>query len=293
MSNYRLLPLYCTIKNFYLCHMMRQQDIHICFGPTANSLLIQSNEFDPATNRIICMEDHLCDGPLCDINTETKTGEREEWISSVSRDNEYSEVVTNYVKKDLDRIQTLIAEADSIHRIFLWTGFDASEIVSTARLLYHLSKLKKEVFIADFPHIPITARSGEIIYPDILAVTNTSDIKEIFRHFKRVDNDSLTRWVHLWEKILSEDGLLWVLEKDGDISAHDETYFDSYLTVNCTDQFQSAAWVIGHTLIDIDFGVGDMFLNWRLKQLSRTGKIAFRGELKEIRDYQVKRINRD
>ncbi|WP_352423168.1 DUF3658 domain-containing protein [Proteiniphilum sp.] len=268
-----------------------RQDIHICFGQIARNLLIKSNEFDPSGNKIVCLEDHLCDGPLCDIHSNKETEKRKEWISSICSNDEFTKIFTDYVTKDLDTIQKLVAEAENCSRIFFWTGFNASEMISTARLLYHIPNPGKEMYMADFPHIPVMALSGEIIYPDILAVTNATDVKEITRHFKKIDSHSFTRWKDLWKKFMGGDSLLRVLEENGDISAHDETYFDSFLISNCTDQFQSAARIIGSTLVDIDFGVGDIFLNWRLKQLAGTGKIAFRGALKEIRDYQVMLLN--
>jgi hypothetical protein len=57
---------------------------------------------------------------------------------------------------------------------------------------------------------------------------------------------------------------------------------------NCKENFQKAASVIGETLVDIDFIVGDSFLNWRLKLLALNEKIDTQGELNEIRDYEVK-----
>ena len=45
------------------------------------------------------------------------------------------------------------------------------------------------------------------------------------------------------------------------------SYFDPILLSRSNDQFMKAARVIGHSLVDMDFSVGDGYLNWRLKEL--------------------------
>ena len=56
------------------------------------------------------------------------------------------------------------------------------------------------------------------------------------------------------------------------------------------DEFQKAAMVVGYTLVDIDFGVGDSYLFWRLKQLSLSGKLETRGgNVKNAWVYEVRK----
>lgn len=46
--------------------------------------------------------------------------------------------------------------------------------------------------------------------------------------------------------------------------------------------------IIGQTLCDSDLNVGDSFLNYRMKQLAFMKKVEFRGELKQMRYYEVR-----
>lgn len=42
---------------------------------------------------------------------------------------------------------------------------------------------------------------------------------------------------------------------------------DRWVLSRSNEQFMKAARVIGHSLVDMDFSVGDGYLNWRLKEL--------------------------
>lgn len=81
--------------------------------------------------------------------------------------------------------------------------------------------------------------------------------------------------------------MLRIMDEDGRLVDVPNAYFDIYLLSNINNEFNRAGRIIGHTLVDINFIVGDLYLNWRLKELSSVGKVMFRGELKEIRDYEV------
>ena len=86
--------------------------------------------------------------------------------------------------------------------------------------------------------------------------------------------------------------MLWILDKNGQIVAKDETYFDSLLMSYCTNEFQAPARIIGQALGHLfrtghDF-IGDGYLSWRLKQLVLMNKIEIRGKLEKMQDYEVK-----
>lgn len=266
---------------------MKQKDIHVVFGRSAKGTFIASQEFDLNEIQLICLEDNLNIGPICDLYSSEDIVKRKEWESKLFGDTPD----LNPIEGDIEAIKSIVESPRKMGNIFLWTGCYANEIINTARLLYHLSQHEKSVFIVDFANVAVKRQiDGMTIYPRTLSATAPFQVKEVLNHFKLINENQLLKWESIWEDMLTRDTMLRVLGEDGEIHHKNETYLDTFLELNCKDEFQGAAWVIGRTLCDIDFAVGDGYLNWRLKQLSLKGKIETRGKLKEIRDYEVRKI---
>lgn len=263
---------------------MQKENIHIVFGRIGKRTLIYSKVIDLNKTQIISFDDILNIGPTCDIDTNEDIQIRINWLQKVFGTNPNSPV-----EQDIKSIGAIVRNADNINRIFIWAGHCASEIISTARLIYHLTKLDKPIFIANF-NTSVKSIHGDIIYPKTLDQTAAFQVKDIFERFEVIDKSKLADYISLWEKVKSENGELWICDNNGKINVEKTDYFDSYLLSHCNENFQKAARIIGETLVDTDFNVGDSYLNWRLKQLSLSGNIETKGKLNEIRDYQVRKI---
>ncbi|KAF5081365.1 hypothetical protein DSECCO2_110050 [anaerobic digester metagenome] len=269
---------------------IRQKQYHIVFGQIAKATFIESKCFDLSEIELICLKDGLNVGPLCDIFQDDFIKKRKDWISNTFAMPLILNQLLTAVDEDIESIKTLIPNAGNISNIFLWTGFDASEIIGTSRLLYHLSSFDREIFIANYPNIPLKSFHGEVIYPPTLYTTASEQVEEVAKHFKLLSKKEIESWTNLWEKSVSEKFAIRHLHSDGVISGESEAYFDTFLLSNCKNEFQSAARVIGKTLVDIEFDVRDSYLNWRLKKLVAMQLLESSGELAEIRDYKVKLI---
>ena len=267
---------------------MKQKDTHIVFELYGKGTFVRSKEFDLDKIRVICLEDCLNMGPVCDLHSSENIEKREEWLLKTLGTYPLESNNATPVNKDLETLRSLVERPEMNGNIFLWTGYCASEILSTARFLYHLPKHNGNIFIADFPNIPVNNIHGNVIYPRSLIVCDLCDVGKVAKHFKQLTDEDITKWRKIWEEIRLENSMLRVMGENGKILEKDETYFDPVLVSYCTNEFQKSAKIIGLTLCDIDFGVGDGFLNWRLKQLVLNNKIEARGVLNEIRDYEVR-----
>ena len=268
---------------------MKPHNIHIVFGRVEKTL-IDSNAIDLSKNQIICIHDSLNIGPLCDIQENDKINKRKDWLQNAFGDITYSNQILDFVENDLNSIMSIVKDFDTTSKIFLWTGYFASEIISTARLITYLSNLDRGIFITNYPNIPLKSLHGDFIKPKGLVETATFQVKDILEHVKPVMKTEFSNWKNLWHKIEKENSQLRVLDQDGKISGEDVDYFDSFLLLNCNESYRKSAMIIGKTLVDIDFAVDDNYLNWRLKQLAFEKKIETRGKVLEIRDYEVKKV---
>lgn len=275
---------------FDMTDKMTEKDTHIVFGRFAENILLESKAIDSDKAHIIVFEDRLNVGTICDLHSIDSIEKRKKWLLESFGNTDETDYYLKIIDEDIAILKTLIENAKHVNKLYIWNGFSASEIVNTARLLFHLSESIKEIYMTDFPNIPIERRDGVVIYPEILAVTAPEQVIELKKHFKLVSNDCLQRWVNLWHKFMSEEATLRILGEDGEIYVKDEDFYDSSLISGCNEEYQSASRVIGYTLCDTNFNVRDSFLNWRLKQLVLSEKLKAQGELKEMRDYKVMKI---
>ena len=268
---------------------MERKDIHIVFGAASGGTLRVSGELREGVAEIVCMNDVLTYGPLVDISSSAvEMHRRREWLSEVwSIDGSDAMQVLD---ADAAIITSLAGRVSVADRIYLWTGYDAGEILGTARLLSHLAERGAEIYMADYPNVAVTRWDGATIYPDSLAVTAPEQVGEILRRFRRVENEELPRWTAIWREALSDGAMLRILDGEGKISGVDVSYVDHLLEDRCTGEFQKAARVVGYVLCDLyDMRIvlGDSFLNWRLKHLVAAGRLRARGVLNYLRDYEV------
>ena len=263
---------------------MKQKDIHIVFGESAKGMIIHSKKFDLDSIHLICLRDSLNLGPVCDLDSVVEEIEkRNNWLSNIFE-------TTTSVNDDIDAIKTVVENYQN-NNIYLWTGLNASEILHTARLIYHLEPDSNNLFIFDFPNFQMKNIWGEIVFPGTLTATDLSRVDEVESNFRLLTDDELSKLIKLWERVKLGDSMLWILDEHGQIAEKDESYFDSFLLSHCTSEFQPPARIIGLTLCDVNFDIGDSYLNYRTKQLALMNKVETRGKLDQMRDYEVKLLH--
>ncbi|MDL2244410.1 DUF1835 domain-containing protein [Parabacteroides sp. OttesenSCG-928-J18] len=268
---------------------MKHTDIHIVFGQSAKGLFVHSEKFDLDSILLICLEDCLNIGPICDLASLEEVEARKRWLSKRFDIPKYinEDDFLMSTNRDIETIKSLVENYKN-EKIYLWTGVSPLEIIQTARLLYHLKPDCNNVFTFDFYNFSMKNVFGTVVYPNCLGATDLSRVDDLDKHFCQLTEGKLSEYRKIWEKVKFGNSLLWILDENKQLVAKDETYFDSFLLSHCTDEYQKPAIVIGHTLCDTDFNVRDVFLAYRMKQLVLTGKLQIHGELKEMRDYEVK-----
>lgn len=266
------------------------KSLHIVFRH-ADRTLLDSGLFDSKDDAIFKLSDQLQIGPINALTTKTGIQSRKKWLEHVFGDSSNLEAVLNAVEADMVTISKVLEMTNSCQQIYLWTGRDVSEIIGTCRLIHAIISCNKPIFVLDFSNVCVLNVYGDVVRPKTLLQTAPFQIKEVFNHFNLQNHKDLQKWADCWNELKLVDSTLKVLDKNGEICHQNESFFDEKLFFYLSDKFQPAALVIGHTLVDIDFSVGDEFLNCRLKEMVKANKIEYSGQLNAIRDYQVKKIS--
>jgi len=80
-----------------------------------------------------------------------------------------------------------------------------------------------------------------------------------------------------------------ILEGGKKIDGKEEKFYDSEILKNLTSEWQKAWRLVGNTLNRMKIKTGDVFIEWRIKQLINEGKIQVNGDIeKGWKDFDVK-----
>lgn len=266
----------------------KTESIHIIFNEFSKKTLTDNKELEIKANNIVSLDDDLRTGPLLDFNDSiNKIEDRKEWLSKVLEKTIWAEKIVSNVEKDIEKLDEILSNEKS-KTFYLWTGKNTRDIIGTARLISKLMKFNITIFITDFNKITIKNLKGNSFSPTSLVEIDSSQVHTIFKHFKKLEREQLIEWEELWRKVKTKNSLLRILANNREIKFKKETHFDNLLESFCNNEFQKTARVIAKTLLEIDFSVSDWFLNWRMKKLSEMKKLETNGELRDMRDYEVK-----
>ena len=67
-----------------------------------------------------------------------------------------------------------------------------------------------------------------------------------------------------------------------------EDYYDTYILEECSNKFTTAFKIIGSAMDKIEENIGDSFLNKRLRELIKQGKIILEGKDSPLCKMRVK-----
>ncbi len=266
------------------------KSLHIVFGRIARRTLLDSSLFCEKEMETIQLSDNLCLGPLPHPASDKEWNSRKAWFGNEFSEFEYLGMMTETIDSDSVSLAQIVEKQQQVESLYLWTGTQASEQLATARVISAIGTPAAKIYVMQYNRVSVKNIEGREVTPRSLNATDSFQVAEIANHFLLQDSTDLLHWQTLWREACATDSLLRIIDAEGHVQHVSIDYFDPMLLSFITGEFQSAARIIGYTLVAIDFEIGDTFLNQRLKAMAQAGRIAFRGTLKEIRDYQVRTL---
>lgn len=264
--------------------------LHIVFGRIARRTLLDSSLFCEKEMEAIQLSDNLCLGPLPHPASDKEWNSRKAWFQNEFSDYEYLGMLTEAIDDDSHSLAQIVEKQQQVESLYLWTGTQASEQLATARVISAIGIPAAKIYVMQYNRVSVKNIEGRVVTPRSLVATASFQVAEIANHFLLQHSTDLLHWQTLWREACSTDSLLRIIDAEGQLQHVSVDYFDPSLLSFITGEFQSAARIIGYTLVAIDFAMGDTFLNQRLKAMAQAGRIAFRGTLKEMRNYQVRTL---
>jgi hypothetical protein len=267
--------------------------IHIVFQRPDTEAIKKSFELeDSLRGDILQVEDDFAVGPLSDIYSTEGWEARREWWRTVLAGGDYDgRVDSGEVTNDRDTVAALIErlrkEPDEI--VWIWAAQNQHDVSGYYWLMSQLKDFQGRIFILYLNNLPFINEKGNIFYP-----VNLSEIpaREFIKARKLARPITLSEFEidpDEWTRLCNEEGKgVRILEGGKKLSQHPYTYYDEDLKKFITGDWIKASKLIHQFLGKAKQTTGDAYLLWRLKQLITAGELDTQGELKGMKDFEIK-----
>jgi hypothetical protein len=280
--------------------------LHIVFGESSATALTGAFELDEQLKGdILYFEDDLSVGPLFILDTKDGQAARKQWwmqlagiqpppVAEGAPEAQAAApsgtAVAEEEAGDHEKFRQLKAllKADPELQVYIWAGQNARDVCGYYWLISQLYDFSGRIHIIYLNNLPFLNEKGSVFYP-----THLHQIlpKEFLKAKKLARPVSLAEFEldgDEWSRMMNENGGIRLLEGGKKIKGEPAAFYDKELVQQSTAEFQKASKVVGLVTGKLKYPVMDQFLGWRLKELIKQGKLESKGELKTIKDFEVK-----
>lgn len=266
--------------------------LHIVFGQSGAANLKAAFELDPQLEgEILCYEDDLAIGPLFILDTPDGRSARRDWwhaVQDIPAPPPPAEGVVVPAPEDPIRsLKARLREEEELI-IWIWAGQNPTDVCGYFWLISQLDRFSGRIHLIYLNNLPFLNEKNGVFYP-----THLHQIlpKEFLKAKKLAREVSLAEFEldgDEWRRLMNESAGVRLLEGGKKIRGEAATYYDKDLLAAVGKEFAKASKAASAVIGKMKYPVMDHFLNWRLKELVREEKLESRGELKSLKDYEIR-----
>jgi hypothetical protein len=265
--------------------------MHIVFQQADVNTLSKSFELDESLRgEIFEIKDDFGVGPLNDIYYEEGKEQRKQWWRNVLAGGDYDGHVEKNEVNDPETVNLVIEKlnADPNETVWIWVAPNKHDVSGYYWLMVQLKDFVGRVQVLSLNNLPFINEKGNIFYPVNLSEIPPREFLKAKKLARPITASEFEIDPDEWTKLCNENKLVRSLEGAKKLSQHDADFFDKYLLEFITSDWQKASKLINQFLNKSKHTTGDAFMLWRLKELIAQDKIDAQGEIKNVRDFEVK-----
>lgn len=269
--------------------------IHIVFQLNDIAALQKAFGLEPSfQGDVICIEDDYAVGPLADIYTAEGIGTRKQWWREVLAGGDYENRLGPGGAGDDNEKVALLKErlsGDEKELVWIWAAQNKHDVSGYYWLMSQLKEFQGRVFILYLNNLPFINEKGLIFYPDNLFQIPPREFLKARKLARPITLSEFEVDPDEWFRHCAEDKGVRILEGGKKLSQHPYTYYDDELRKLITGDWIKASKLIGQFLNKAKQTTGDAYLLWRIKKMVAAGEVDVQGEMKGMRDFEIKGKN--
>ncbi|WP_127124476.1 DUF1835 domain-containing protein [Pseudoflavitalea rhizosphaerae] len=265
--------------------------IHIVFNEPDIAVLQKAIELEESMQGdIVLIRDDYAVGPIADIYVGEGIEARKQWWKEVLAGGDYDGKVetdeVNDYKTIAELVGTMRRNPDEI--IWIWAAQNKHDVCGYYWLLNYMAEFQGRVFILYLNNLPFINEKGLIFYPEWLSVIPPKEFLKARKLARPVTLSEFEVDPDEWKKLMQEDKGVRILEGGKKLGHFDYDFYDADLKKYITNDWQKASKIIHNFLTKNKQTTGDAYMLWRLKQILAAGEYDVQGELKGMKDFEVK-----
>jgi hypothetical protein len=269
--------------------------IHIVFQYNDIEALRKAFGLEPSfQGEVILIEDDYAVGPIADIYTPEGIEARKQWWREVLAGGDYDGRVDEGRGPDdngkLAALKQRLSENET-EIVWIWAAQNKHDVSGYYWLMSQLREFQGRLFILYLNNLPFINEKGLIFYPESLFQIPPREFLKARKLARPITLSEFEVDPDEWSKLGQEDKGVRILEGGKKLSQHPHTYYDDELRRLITGDWVKASRLIGQFLNKAKQTTGDAYLLWRIKQLVAAGELDVQGELKGMRDFEIKTKN--
>lgn len=261
--------------------------IHIVFNEADVTVLEKAIELDESlAGEVMLIRDDYAVGPIKDIYATEGIEARKDWWKQVVAGGDYDGKPVDDNKTVAELIERLENKEEEI--CWIWAAQNKHDVCGYYWLMSQLKNLQGRIYILYLNNLPFINEKGLIFYPEWL---NLIPPKEFLKAKKLARLITLSEFEvdpDEWTRLQNEDKGVRLLEGGKKLAQQDYDFYDSELKRFITADWQKASRIIHNFQNKSKQSTGDAYLLWRLKNLLPGGEFDIQGEMKGMKDFEVK-----
>jgi hypothetical protein len=265
--------------------------IHIVFQAADVEVLQKSLNMEKSMEGdIIEIKDDYAVGPVANLYLGDGIGQRKEWWKEVLAGGDYDGLVEKGTVDDYKTVAELVGRMrrNPEEIIWIWAAQNKHDVSGYYWLLHYLLEFQGRVFILYLNNLPFINEKGNLFYPVNLFQIPPKEFLKARKLARPITPSEFEVDMDEWKKLCGENKFVRLLEGGKKLSQHDADFYDESLLAFISGDWQKASRLIYQHLTKAEHTTGDAYLLWRLKRMAEEGRFDVQGELRNMKDFEVK-----
>ena len=266
--------------------------IHIVFNEADVAILEQAIELDESLQgEVLQIKDDYAVGPLKDIYTNEGIEARKNWWREVLAGGNADGKVDDGEIDD-NRTVAFILERMQVNdeeKIWIWAAQNKHDVSGYYWLMSQLKDFQGRVYILYLNNLPFINEKGQLFYPEWISHIQPKEMTKAKKLSRLITTSEFEVDPDEWSKLCAEEKGVRLLEGGKKLGQKDYDFYDAELKSYISADWQKASKIIHQFLSKSKNTTGDMYLLWRLKLMISEGQFDAQGELKNMKDFEVKK----
>jgi len=265
--------------------------IHIVFNEPDVEVLKKAIELDETLQGdVLLIKDDYAVGPIKNIYEEEGIEARKQWWREVLAGGDYDGKVDLFEVDDMQVVVDLIVKLalNIDEKVYIWAAQNKHDVSGYYWLMSQLKDFQGRLYILYLNNLPFINEKGLIFYPEWLSQIPPKEFLKAKKLARPITLSEFEVDPDEWTRLQNEEKGVRLLEGGKKLGQKEYDFYDEELKKYITNDWQKASKIINNMLNKSKQTTGDAYLLWRLKQMIAAGNYDVQGELKGMKDFEVK-----